>query len=99
MGIWTPIAASLVVVFLATAPLPSAAGIRLPSLVLVHGAFDGGSGGSRGIPLLAGAGLTVVAVQNPLSSMAEDAAASHVVMLSHPAEVADVIIPPAKAMG
>ncbi|MBZ9962764.1 alpha/beta fold hydrolase [Mesorhizobium sp. BR1-1-2] len=40
--------------------------------VLVHGAFADGSSWSKVIPLLEAKGLNVVAVQNPLSSLAAD---------------------------
>jgi len=46
------------------------------NVVLVHGAFADGSSWSRVIPLLEARGLHVVAVQNPLSSLADDAAAT-----------------------
>jgi pimeloyl-ACP methyl ester carboxylesterase len=42
--------------------------------VLVHGAFADGSSWSKVIPLLQAQGLRVVAVQNPLTSLADDAA-------------------------
>lgn len=45
-----------------------------PSIVLVHGAFADGSSWSKVIPLLQAKGLDVVAVQNPLSSLADDVA-------------------------
>src|SRR6266446_2420078 len=44
--------------------------------VLVHGAFADGSSWSRVIPILEAKGLKVVAVQNPLSSLADDVAAT-----------------------
>jgi len=44
--------------------------------VLVHGAFADGSSWSKVIPLLESRGLHVVAVQNPLSSLADDVAAT-----------------------
>jgi pimeloyl-ACP methyl ester carboxylesterase len=44
------------------------------SVVLVHGAFADGSGWSRVIRLLQDKGLRVVAVQNPLTSLADDVA-------------------------
>lgn len=44
--------------------------------MLVHGAFADGSSWSRVIPLLEARGLHVVAVQNPLSSLADDTAAT-----------------------
>ncbi|SKC90709.1 alpha/beta fold hydrolase [Paraburkholderia hospita] len=46
------------------------------SVVLVHGAFADGSSWNRVIPLLEAHGLHVVAVQNPLSSLADDVAAT-----------------------
>lgn len=53
------------------ASLPAA---RKPSIVLVHGAFADGSGWHRVIPLLERKGYSVTAVQNPLSSYADDVA-------------------------
>lgn len=44
------------------------------TVVLVHGAFADGSSWSKVIPLLQAKGLKVFAVQNPLSSLAEDVA-------------------------
>lgn len=46
------------------------------SVVLVHGAFADGSSWAKVIPLLEAKGLHVVAVQNPLSSLADDVAAT-----------------------
>ncbi len=46
------------------------------TVVLVHGAFADGSSWSKVIPLLEAKGLKVVAVQNPLSSLADDSAAA-----------------------
>ena len=45
-----------------------------PVIVLVHGAFADGSGWSKVIPLLEKEGYTVTAVQNPLTSFADDVA-------------------------
>jgi pimeloyl-ACP methyl ester carboxylesterase len=45
-----------------------------PAIVLVHGAFADGSGWNHVIPLLEKAGYTVTAVQNPLTSLADDVA-------------------------
>ena len=42
------------------------------TVVLVHGAFADGSSWNKVIPLLQAKGLKVVAVQNPLSSLADD---------------------------
>jgi pimeloyl-ACP methyl ester carboxylesterase len=46
------------------------------SVVLVHGAWADGSSWSKVIPLLQAKGLHVVAVQNPLTSLADDVAAT-----------------------
>jgi pimeloyl-ACP methyl ester carboxylesterase len=49
-------------------------GVR--NVVIVHGAWADGSSWSKVIPLLQGKGLHVVAVQNPLTSLADDVAAT-----------------------
>ena len=46
------------------------------NIVLVHGAWADGSSWAKVIPLLEKRGLHVVAVQNPLSSLADDVAAA-----------------------
>lgn len=46
------------------------------NVVLVHGAFADGSSYAKVIPLLEARGLHVIAVQNPLSSLADDVAAA-----------------------
>jgi len=46
------------------------------TVVLVHGAFADGSSWEKVIPLLQAKGVKVVAVQNPLSSLADDVAAA-----------------------
>ena len=43
-----------------------------PTIVLVHGAFADGSSWSKVIPMLQRDGYTVIAVQNPLTSLAAD---------------------------
>jgi pimeloyl-ACP methyl ester carboxylesterase len=48
----------------------------VPNIVLVHGAFADGSSYAKVIPLLRAKGFHVTAVQNPLSSLAEDVAAT-----------------------
>lgn len=47
----------------------------LPTLVLVHGAWADGSSWSEVIARVQGAGIRVVSVQNPLSSLGDDVAA------------------------
>ena len=49
---------------------------RVRNVVLVHGAWADGSSWSKLIPLLQAKGLHVVAVQNPLTSLADDVAAT-----------------------
>ena len=46
------------------------------NIVLVHGAFADGSSWSRVIPILQSKGYHVTAVQNPLTSLADDVAAT-----------------------
>jgi pimeloyl-ACP methyl ester carboxylesterase len=48
--------------------------IPKPTIVLVHGAFADGSSWSKLIPILDGDGYNVIAVQNPLTSLADDIA-------------------------
>jgi len=45
-----------------------------PTIVLVHGAFADGSSWTKVIPILQADGYTVIAVQNPLTSLADDVA-------------------------
>jgi pimeloyl-ACP methyl ester carboxylesterase len=51
------------------------AGIK--NVVLVHGAWADGSSWSKVLPLLQASGLHAVAVQNPLSSIADDVASTN----------------------
>jgi pimeloyl-ACP methyl ester carboxylesterase len=48
---------------------------EIKTVVLVHGAFADGSSWAKVIPLLTAKGLKAVAVQNPLSSLADDVVA------------------------
>jgi pimeloyl-ACP methyl ester carboxylesterase len=57
------------------APTANAAS-PVKNIVLVHGAFADGSSWAKVIPLLQAKGFNVVAVQNPLSSLADDVAAT-----------------------
>ena len=58
----------------AVAQANSSQGVR--NIVIVHGAWADGSSWSKVIPLLQAKGLHVVAVQNPLTSLADDVAAT-----------------------
>ena len=51
--------------------------MAIAKVVLVHGAFADGSCWAKVIPLLTKRGLKAVAVQNPLSSLADDVRATH----------------------
>jgi pimeloyl-ACP methyl ester carboxylesterase len=59
----------------------------LPSIVLVHGAFADGSSWDRVIPLLQAKGYNVVAVHEPLTSLADDVAATKRAIDAQPGEV------------
>jgi pimeloyl-ACP methyl ester carboxylesterase len=52
------------------------------TIVLVHGAWADGSSWNKVIPLLQAKGLTVLAVQNPLTSLEDDVAATKRVIVS-----------------
>ena len=58
-----------------------------PSVVLVHGAFADGSDWARVIPLLQARGVHVTAVQNPLTSLADDVAATRRAIDAQPGKV------------
>ncbi len=59
---------------LVTGRAPAAAGVR--NIVLVHGLYADGSSWSECIVRLQSAGMNVTAVQNPLTSFADDVAAT-----------------------
>nr|WP_246689077.1 alpha/beta hydrolase [Mesorhizobium sp. WSM4310] len=74
-------------VLMAMATPASAAGVPKKTVVLVHGAFADGSSWNKVIPLLEAKGLNVVAVQNPLSSLAADVDATRRVIEAQPGPV------------
>jgi len=51
--------------------------VPINTIVLVHGAFSDGSAWRKVIPLLTKRGLKTVAVQNPLTSLADDVKSVH----------------------
>jgi pimeloyl-ACP methyl ester carboxylesterase len=51
--------------------------VPIKNIVLVHGAWGDGSSWSRIVPLLQAKGLRVACVQSPLTSIADDVAATH----------------------
>ena len=69
------------------AGVPATATEPPKTVVLVHGAFTDGSSWSRVIPLLQAEGLRVIAVQNPLTSLADDVAATKRAMEAAPGPV------------
>src|SRR6185436_4217255 len=69
----------------ALAATPAAA--AQPSVVIVHGAFADGSDWAKVIPLLQREGVQVTAVQNPLSSLADDVAAARRAIDAQPGKV------------
>ena len=77
-AIHTLLLASAAVTAVASTSSAQAAGHAQQSsgvtVVLVHGAFADGSSWSKVIPMLQAKGLKVFAVQNPLTSLAEDVA-------------------------
>src|SRR5450830_101236 len=68
--------AILSTLILAPAQAATTAPAEDTTVVLVHGAFADGSSWDKVIPLLQAKGLKVVAVQNPLTSLADDVAAA-----------------------
>lgn len=61
-----------------------------PTIVLVHGAFADGSSWSKVIPILEKDGYNVIAVQNPLTSFADDVATTRRVIDAQPGPVVAV---------
>ncbi len=66
----------LVALFLNESAQAQSTSNRAKNVVLVHGAFADGSSWSKVIPLLHARGLNVIAVQNPLTSLSDDVAAT-----------------------
>ncbi|BAN48112.1 alpha/beta hydrolase [Metapseudomonas resinovorans] len=58
-----------------------------PSVVIVHGAFADGSDWAKVVPLLQDKGIKVTVVQNPLTSLADDVAATQRVLNNQDGEV------------
>ncbi|AHL34316.1 hydrolase [Pseudomonas brassicacearum] len=56
------------------------AATQQPSVVIVHGAFADGSDWGKVVPLLQAEGIKVTVVQNPLTSLADDVAATQRVL-------------------
>ena len=65
----------------------AAATAEQPSVVIVHGAFADGSDWAKVIPLLQAKGVKVTAVQNSLTSLADDVAATKRAIDNQPGKV------------
>src|SRR5215469_4642364 len=70
------IAGLLLTVMLHTRTVAQTKDPQVRNIVIVHGAWADGSSWSKVIPLLQAKGLHAVAVQNPLTSLADDVAAT-----------------------
>src|SRR6202171_1424075 len=73
----TVVAAALTVAIAMASPPPDATTNGVKNIVLVHGAFADGSSWAKVIPILQSKGSNVTAVQNPLTSFADDVAATN----------------------
>ena len=71
-----PVAAAVAAVALLSAAVPPARAESVKNVVLVHGAFADGSGWQRVADILGRDGYTVSVVQEPLTSLADDVAAT-----------------------
>jgi hypothetical protein len=67
--------------------------MAIKTIVLVHGAFADGSCWAKVIPLLTRRGLKAIAVQNRLSSLADDVTAAHRVIGMQEGPVLLVVTP------
>jgi pimeloyl-ACP methyl ester carboxylesterase len=74
------LAGALMLATSALATAPASAATKDVTVVLVHGAWADGSSWSKVIPLLQAKGIKVLGVQNPLTSLADDVAATNRVL-------------------
>jgi len=74
------LAAALMLATSALTVAPALATAKDVTVVLVHGAWADGSSWSKVIPLLQAKGIKVLGVQNPLTSLADDVAATNRVL-------------------
>lgn len=65
----------------------SQAAPTLPSVVITHGAFADGSDWAKVVPYLQAKGVAVTVVQNPLTSLADDVAATQRALKNQPGKV------------
>ena len=90
MNVITSAARMIAIASLTIGGAASAAGADTsvkPSVVIVHGAFADGSDWAKVIPLLQAKGVKVTAVQNPLTSLADDVAHTRRAIASQPGKV------------
>jgi pimeloyl-ACP methyl ester carboxylesterase len=73
---WTLIRIAFVLSLVAVPALSQSPSLPIHNIVLVHGAWADGSSWAKVIPLLEAKGYHVTAVQNPLTTFAEDVAAT-----------------------
>src|SRR6516165_1362441 len=71
-----PVAAAVAAVALLSAAVAAAGAESVKNVVLVHGAFADGSGWQRVADILGKDGYTITVVQEPLTSLADDVAAT-----------------------
>jgi pimeloyl-ACP methyl ester carboxylesterase len=72
----TPATCMVLLALGSIAPFATAAPTAVKNIILVHGAFADATSWSKVIPILEAKGYHVVAVQNPLTSLTEDVAAT-----------------------
>lgn len=65
---------TLALLLVLVSPAVGSAQTTKPTIVLVHGAFADGSSWAKVIPILQNDGYSVIAVQNPLTSLSDDVA-------------------------
>jgi pimeloyl-ACP methyl ester carboxylesterase len=81
------VAAAAAIAAAGTGFAQAAAAAEQPSVVIVHGAFADGSDWAKVIPLLQAKGVKVTAVQNSLTSLADDVAATRRAIDNQPGKV------------
>jgi len=81
------VAAAAAIAAAGTGFAQAATAAEQPSVVIVHGAFADGSDWAKVIPLLQAKGVKVTAVQNSLTSLADDVAATRRAIDNQPGKV------------
>ncbi len=78
---------ALAALALAAGTTPASADTAKPTIVLCHGAFADGASWDKVIPLLEAKGYAVVAIHEPLSSLADDVAVAKRAIAQQPGDV------------